>query len=188
MIITIHQPNSFPWYPLFQKIEGADKFVFLNNAQFQKNNLQNRFNFNDKWHTLSVNSGLEPIVTKKYINPERDWNKIKSNLINYSNVLNQFDDLIKDGLVETNTKIVEKICNILNIKTEILFDYPTNLTSTDRIVDICLHYKADVYLSGISGRNYLELNKFEENGIKVIFQDESKMIKKPIIEIIKNRI
>ena len=188
MIITIHQPNFFPWYPLFQKIEGADKFVFLNNAQFQKNNLQNRFNFNDKWHTLSVNSGLEPIVTKKYINPGRDWNKIKSNLIDYSNVLNQFDDLIKDGLVETNTKIVEKICNILDIKTEILFDYPTNLTSTDRIVDICLHYKADVYLSGISGRNYLELNKFEENGIKVIFQDESKMIKKPIIEIIKNRI
>ena len=65
MIITIHQPNFLPWYPLFQKIEGADKFVFLNNAQFQKNNLQNRFNFNDKWHTLSVNSGLDTIKKNK---------------------------------------------------------------------------------------------------------------------------
>jgi hypothetical protein len=187
MIITIHQPNFFPWYPLFQKIEEADKFVFLNNAQFQKNNLQNRFNFNDKWHTLSVNSGLESITTKKYINPVKDWNRIKSNLSDYLDVLSQFDDLIKDNLVETNTKIVERICGILDIKTEILLDYPTKLTSTDRIVDICLHYKADTYLSGISGRNYLELNKFEENGIKIIFQDESKMVKKSIIEIIKNK-
>ena len=87
--------------------------------------------------------------------------------------------------METNTKIVERICNILDIKTEILSDYPTNLTSTDRIVDICMYYKADTYLSGISGKNYLDLNKFEENGIKVIFQDESKMTKKPIIEILK---
>ena len=185
MIITIHQPNFLPWYPLFQKIEGADKFVFLNNAQFQKNNLQNRFNFNDKWHTLSVNSGLDTITTKKYLNPKKDWDKIKSNLKDYSNILDRFDDLIKDDLVETNTKIVERICNILDIKTEILSDYPTNLTSTDRIVDICMHYKADTYLSGISGKNYLDLNKFEENGIKVIFQDESKMTKKPIIEILK---
>ena len=187
MIITIHQPNFLPWYPLFQKIESADKFVFLNNAQFQKNNLQNRFNLNDKWYTLSVNSGLDPIVTKKYLNPIKDWNRIKSNLSDYSDLLNQFDDLIKVDLVETNTEIIKKICNILDIKTEILFDYPTNLTSTDRIVDICLNYNADTYLSGISGRNYLELNKFEENGIKVIFQDESKMVKKPILEVIKNK-
>lgn len=188
MILTIHQPNFFPWYPLFQKIQSADKFVFLNHSQFQKNYLQNRFNFEDKWYTLSVNKGLDPIITKKYVNPIKDWQSIKNKLKNYNQVLNLFDDCISENLVETNTNIISKICQILNIETQILKDYPTELNSTERLVDICLYYGADTYLSGISGKNYLDMSKFKDKNIKVIFQDESKMIKRPIIDILKNKI
>ena len=188
MIITIHQPNFFPWYPFFQKLQSADKFIFLNHSQYQKNNLQNRFSHNEKWYTMSVNSGLELINKKTYLNPKKDWDKIKYNLKNYFEILNKFDDLIDNNLVKTNTKIIERICNILNINTEILFDYPTTLNSSDRLIDLCLHFGADTYLSGISGKNYLDLNKFNENGIRVIYQNEDSMIKKSILEILKKDI
>jgi len=188
MIVTIHQPNFFPWYPLFQKIQLADRFIFLNHAQYQKNNLQNRFNFKDKWFTLSVNKGLEPIVKKKYLSPQKDWQSIKDKLPEYNKVLSLFDDLISDDLVKTNTAIISKICNILELKTEILFDYETELTSTERIVDICKYYNATTYISGISGSNYLNSEKFEQENIKLSFQDEKTMVKRPIIEILKNKI
>ena len=79
MKIAIHQPNFLPWYPFFQKIKEVDKFIILGNCQFEKNGFQNRFNLNDKWHTMSIKKGLDPINTKTYLNPLKDWNKIKLN-------------------------------------------------------------------------------------------------------------
>ena len=59
MRISIHQPNFVPWYPFFQKIKEVDVFVILKECQFEKNGYQNRFNFNNKWYTMSVKKGLE---------------------------------------------------------------------------------------------------------------------------------
>ena len=92
MKIAIHQPNFLPWYPFFQKIESVDRFVILVHCQFEKNNFQNRFNLNEKWHTMSVKKGLELINKKLYISPEKDWNKIKINLSEYDDVLSNFDN------------------------------------------------------------------------------------------------
>ena len=80
MIVTIHQPNFVPWYPYFQKIEQADVFVLLGNCQFEKNGYQNRFYLKDKWNTLSVKKGLELINKKYYIDPIKDWSKIKNSI------------------------------------------------------------------------------------------------------------
>ena len=58
MVISIHQPNFFPWYPFFQKMEMSDKFIILSNCQFEKNGFQNRFNLDSNWHTMSTFKGL----------------------------------------------------------------------------------------------------------------------------------
>jgi hypothetical protein len=188
MKLSIHQPNFFPYYPFFQKMEQADIFVILQNCQFEKNNFQNRFNKDGNWYTMSVNKGLEPIHLKKYLNPEKDWIRIKNMLPEYKSILCLFDDCVSESLSETNSKIIFKIKELLDIKTEIVFDYPTKLTSSDRLVDICLKYGANKYISGISGSKYLELDKFKINGIEIVFQDEISMVKKPVIDIIKNKL
>jgi hypothetical protein len=176
MRIAIHQPNFFPYYPFFQKMQEVDLFVILGHCQFEKNNYQNRFHFNG-WNTMSVNRGLEPIVNKEYVNYKMDWEKIST-----KNKLDRFTSCISKSLFETNTKIIKKIANELNIETLIKYDYPTQLKGTDRLVDICERYGATEYLSGVSGLNYLELDKFKN--IKVTFQDKSKMINKPILEVL----
>ena len=181
MIVSIHQPNFMPWYPFFQKIEESDIFVLLGHCQFEKNNFQNRFNLNDKWHTMSVNKGLEPIKDKRYLNPEKDWNKIKTNLKQYHSVLDKLDDCISTNFVETNVNIIRKLCSMLSIKTEIVLDYPTELKSTERLVDICKHYGATKYLSGPSGKKYLDLEQFGDK-IEVIYQGEQN--KKSVLEIL----
>ena len=87
MIVTIHQPNFVPWYPYFQKIQQADVFVLLGHCQFEKNGYQNRFYLKDKWNTLSVKKGLDPILEKYYVDPLKDWNTIKNRLFEYKNIL-----------------------------------------------------------------------------------------------------
>ena len=71
---------------------------------------------------------------------------------------------------------------MLDIKTEIVFDYPTESKSTDRLLDLCKHYDATEYLSGVGAKEYLDECVFENNGIKVIYQDN--LIKKHTLEIL----
>lgn len=44
-------------------------------------------------------------------------------------------------------------------------------TKSDLVLDMCLKLNADVYLFGALGKDYAEVDKFNERGIKVIFQD-----------------
>ena len=62
-----------------------------------------------------------------------------------------------------------KMCELLEIKTDIVVDFPTNLKSTDRLIDLCKYYGGTEYLSGSGARAYLDTDKFKN--IKVRFQD-----------------
>lgn len=171
MIVTIHQPNFFPWYPFFAKMESADVFVILRHCQFEKNNFQNRFQYNDAWMTMSTNKGLDPIVEKRYVNPKADWEKIKAKIPSKKNILSKFDDCISDSLYETNYEIIKRATEFLNIKTKIILDEPTELRSTARLVDICKKLGAKKYISGTGGKNYLDLSLFNDANIEVEFQN-----------------
>lgn len=167
MIISIHQPNFLPWYQYFKKIQSCDIFVILKYCQFEKNNYQNRFSFNNEWQTMSVNKGNDLLCEKIYTQPEYDWVKIKKRLFKYQKQLSLFDQCISKNLCDTNICIIQKICDILDIKTKIVFDYPTGLTSSERLLDICKHHKATTYLSGPSGKKYLNLDLFKNHDIQV---------------------
>ena len=187
MVVSIHQPNFIPWYPFFQKIKSSNIFVVLTHCQFEKNNFQNRFNHNDKWYTLSVNKGLEPIINKRYVNYIEDWAKIKNQLPQYSHILSEFEDCVTDNLACTNTGIICKIAQMLDIKTHIVGDSPTDLRGTDRLVQICKEYKATKYLAGSGGSKlYLEIDKFHKEGIEVEFQQSEDLIKVPILKALNN--
>ena len=98
MIVAIHQPNFFPWWPFFEKIQQADLYVCLTHCQFEKNGYQNRFDYNNKWYTMSVNKGLESIRDKVYVDPKENWDRIKNSLPEYKSVLNELDTCIGESL------------------------------------------------------------------------------------------
>lgn len=185
MTVSIHQPNFMPWYPFFDKIKKSDKFIIMVNCQFEKNGFQNRFNHLDKWYTMSTFKGMEEINKKKYVNPFYDWEKIKKGLPKYKTILENFDDCINESLFETNYNIIKKICSILDIKTDIIFDYPTKLTSTERLVDLCLKNNATRYIAGSSGINYMDIEQFRKNNIKIDFQSVNVNEKISIIDELK---
>jgi len=171
MIVTIHQPNFMPWYPFFQKIEQADIFVLLSHCQFEKNGFQNRFQLNNRWNTMSVKNKLEYINEKHYIDPKKDWERIKNSLPQYKNILTEIDPIISANLYQTNSSIIRYLIKKLNINTLVVEDYQTNLTSTARLVDICKRYDATTYLAGQGGKDYLNEELFNIENIRVIYQE-----------------
>lgn len=178
--------NFFPHLAFFKKMEMCDKFVILRHCQFEKNGYQNRFNINNKWYTMSVSKKTENISEKKYLNVGKDWKNIKNKI---EKDMSRFDidfyfpyDDSYAFLSVINMEIILKIKRTLEIKTKLLSDYPTSLTGTERLVHICQNWGADEYISGPSGKNYLDLKLFDEAGIKVTFQEPSDSV--PILEVI----
>jgi hypothetical protein len=172
MIVTCHQPNFFPWEPFFQKASDADVLVLLTNVQFARHQFQNRFQFKSKWQTMKVNKGhLSDLISQKYyINPAVDWLTIKR-AIGYE-WLPIFDECIQPNLAQTNSAIILKILEILNLHIKVKFDKPGKYYSpTEKILDICKQNSATIYLSGPSGRKYLDLSQFSEAGIEVKFSN-----------------
>lgn len=185
MIVTIHQPAFFPWWPFFLKMQSADIFVLLRHCQFEKNGFQNRFQYGGNWMTMSTEKGLDPIIQKKYINPQEDWTKIKKKV--GREILSKFDEDISTSLWETNYNIIKRVCKIMNIQTKIVLDDPTSLKSTERLVDICKNLSATKYVSGPSGQSYLDTAQFEKAGIEVVYHDVESIEKVHTIDKIEKQ-
>lgn len=173
MIVTIHQPNFVPWLPYFEKMRQCDVFVVMGHCQFEKNGFQNRFFYQDKWRTMSVVGGLISISEKQYVSPQTDWLKIKRCLPHKEKFLSSLDDCMSSSLFETNTEIIRRIAHRMRIESKIVTDAPTELTGTERLVEICKQQGATKYVSGPSGRKYLNMRLFEDAGIEVVFYDSS---------------
>ena len=187
MIVTCHQPNFVPWNPFFEKIRAADVVVLLNHVQFTRHQFQNRFKFQNKWCTMSVNHGnlKDLIIEKKYINPISDWQRIK-NQIGYS-WLSEYDELIDFNLSASNTRLIKKMLCELEIYTRIQSDSPAeSIDPTHKLVEICKKFNAKTYLSGPSGKKYLKLEMFNEAEIEVKFF-ENPPNTQSILEIIHDR-
>ena len=65
------------------------------------------------------------------------------------------------------------IAGIMGIKTEFFktSDYSFKGESTERLVEICRHFRATVYLAGEGSRDYMDVPLFKKAGISVEFQD-----------------
>jgi hypothetical protein len=118
--------------------------------------------------TMPVETGhlSDLIKNKKYVNPNKAWEKIKNKINNPK--LKEFDPLISESLAETNRDIIDLICAKLSITTPILEDVTTGeLNASRKLVDLCLTHGATTYLAGPSGRKYLDTEIFTSNGIGI---------------------
>ena len=144
MIIAIHQPNFCPWLSFFDKMNKADVFVLMINAQYEKNGWQNRCEVWGKYWTKPVKGGLSMIHEKQYA----------------------------DGgsLREINQLWILAIAKTLGIDTnKIHVDFETSKKGTDRIVEICKRFDCDQYLTNPEAMDkYLDEKKMNDNGIEVL--------------------
>lgn len=180
MTISIHQPNLCPRASFFEKIAASDLFVIMGHCKYSSSAFQNRFNVGDKMHNMVVADDGQLIVETGYKNHTRDWDKI----VTAYPSLSVFSHRVCASLYITNATIIVDVCRKLNITTPIKSDHYTHLKGTERLINLCKTFNADRYLSGISGRNYLDLGMFKREGIEVVFQDEAKIDKRPLYQII----
>lgn len=190
MILSVHQPQYIPWIGYFDKIAKSDSFVFLDQVQYKPREFQNRNKIRNPagaiWLSVPVISkgkGRQAIDNVKVDN-ELPWQRkhLESFKSCYGKAaffdehrefLNQAYAQKWESLVSLNIFIIDYILKQLAIGLPIYRESELGIhsTSTDRIIEICRRLKADTYLSGIGGKEYLDEEKFPQAGIKLIYQD-----------------
>jgi len=185
--VSIHQPYFLPWLGFFDKMRQSDLFVILDDAQFEKNSFINRnqikVNGDKKWLTIPTKGHLKDKIKDVQIDETQNWRQkhLKSLQYNYSKTAN-FDRLygkIKKIYEQKNTNLCQFNLSLMCLMAEELkVQVPMELSSSlglksehsQKLLDINKNFQADVYLSGVMGKTYLDQEIFKKAGIKIKFQ------------------
>lgn len=198
MIIAISQPTFLPYEGYFALISNVEKFIFLDNVQFDKRSWQQRnyLTINNKPKLITI-----PVLTKGKFNQ-----KINEVLIDYKNFdtekflnmiflsykrekyFEEFFHIVesifrekKKYLSDLNINLINAICKYTDINTEI--SMASELKDTNKfkkaelLKHILVNMKCDVYYSSIGAKKYLgNSDFFPQTKIKIkYFSYESKI-------------
>jgi hypothetical protein len=191
MIISIHQPNFFPWMGFFDKLNKSDKFVFLTASVRSKNDkylTRARILSHSKPRYISVPLGIKQIPINQLLMPENNHWKIKAlNIIResyrkqnyYEEVYTYIEDLFMyefEYYSDYSINIIKSIITKLNIVTDIYIDVDFNEElgcSNQRNISICKILDGDIYLSGDGAKAYNNNELYKENSIELTYQNYS---------------
>lgn len=188
MIVAIHQPHYLPWLGYLDKLDKADAFVILDTVQFVRREFQNRNRIRTAdgptWLTVPVKGDYKAPVQDIAVDNEADWGRkhLQALTLNYSRATHFKEHLpfFMDTYAKRWERLVPLCLHILSyLKEAFGISTPVHLASehkaspepTARLIDLCKALGADTYLSGAGGSNYMDLSKFEEAHLAVVFQE-----------------
>jgi len=191
MIVAINQPAYLPWLGYFHRIIASDIYVVLDHVQFEKNSFTNRNKIRTQDSSLML---TVPVQTKgKFgalqintlnIAPNSNWaRKHKASMIlNYSKApyfdryfpfFKSIYDKPPGRFCELVNEINAYLMDSLDIHADIRYSSQMNVDGqkSDLVFNLCRQLGATTYLSGSLGRDYLEVEKFEQSNILVRYHD-----------------
>lgn len=192
MVVAIHQPEHLPWLGFFNKMANADKLVILDNVQYRKRYFQNRnqilVNGVPKYVgvPVKIDKYREKTIADMeiYLDSEVPWKSkyLKTIAYNYKHYpyfqefYPFFENLLAEqilSLYELNMRIIMYFAQKLRIYTKVIraSDLSPSGEKSDLILDIAKKSGADIYLSGPSGRDYMDLDKYKRGNVAVWFND-----------------
>ena len=191
MIVSIHQPNFFPWLGYFDKLNKSDIFILLDDAQFPKTGagtMSNRVrilnNGEPHWITASVDrsaTGKRAINEVKFRNDlhwrEKIIGRIKHEYRSSAFFLEVFDFLCpliqnKEACIaQYNYTAISSICQKIGLDSSKI-RWSSNVSheglSNAMLASLTKNVGGSVYLTGTGGASdYLQESVFEDQGLQL---------------------
>jgi len=190
--VAMVQSCYIPWKGYFDLINSVDHFLFYDDAEYSKNSWRNRNRIKTangpQWLTIPVSySGrsrqrIEEVQVSDPGWRERHWKTLRQSYAKarfFDEYATGLERLYLGGAEERlsliNRTFVEHVCDLLEIETELSWtsDLEVEGASTERVVELCRAVGADVYLSGPTARDYLDVGRLDRAGVEVAWMDYS---------------
>ena len=185
MIIAAHQPNYLPWAGYFYKMARCDIFVFLDSVQYSRTSYTARCSIKQSdgrasWLSVpALKKGRYfQNVDQVIIDNQRPWQaehlKTLESCYSRTPYFKEYSWLLDlvyrqkwENLSQLNRTVIMKLADHLGLKTRFvnLSELSVHGKSTEMLVSLSRALKADEYLSGSGGENYLDQEQFQQAGI-----------------------
>lgn len=189
--VAIHQPNFVPSAGYFAKMLAADIFILLDSVHYTKNNWTNRNRIKGpngvQWLTVPVltHGRLGQKIRDVEINNQerwqhRHWQTVLScyrRAAHFSRYAERIEQLYKTPvqlLAKWNETWLTWIYDDLDATARLVRSSELagiEGEGTELIASLCTSVKATVYISGVGGKHYLDLNRMASIGVEVRYQE-----------------
>jgi hypothetical protein len=188
MRAAIHQPMYLPYPGFFHKLSLADVLVIMDDVQYDK-----RFTNRNRilvpqgpmWLTVPIvkEDKFLPngsVRINKSVNWRDDhWRKISLSYRNaafydlYAGRLEETFQREWDLLLDLDLDLLKKAMEWLGLNLPIVRESELKVggKATERLINTCKAVGADTYVSGSGGKNYIDLRLFENEGIRLVYQE-----------------
>jgi hypothetical protein len=189
MILVALQPVYLPWLGYFDQMQRSDVFVFYDDGQFDRRGWRNRNRIKSPaglpvWLTVPIrHNGVQRIMDVEVDNSQA-WARRHVNLIRNSYVKSAFlkrylpelEDLLNRRwqlIVDLDLALIDLICRWLGLRCRTVRNSTIGLRGkrSELALELCLHYRADRYLSGNAAQVYFDVPLLERHGITVEWQN-----------------
>ena len=190
-MVTFHQPNLAPGWSVLSKVLAADAVVWMDTVQYTKGGWTNRQKFPDgTWLTVPVahGSSFAPINRVRIGKPKGEWRHTAINRLREAWPSDTTERVCREILRGYPLLVGLKAAILQVLLRDLGFDGEQHWQShldeghalvavsedgaqlapiSERIACMVESLGGTVYLSGPSGRNYLDESPFAERGIRV---------------------
>lgn len=193
MRLGIMQPYFFPYLGYFSLIKHVDKFILFDTAQFIRHGWIERNRIlkpGGGWQYFAVplhRHSQKTAINAIEVNNDFDWEKkIMAQLVHYKKApyYNEIIKLLQEifeeeykDIVTLDRNALNKVCNYINIETEIEVFSEMNL-KVDEVkapdewaLNICKAIEGvNEYWNPPGGKEFFDVDKYERVGIDLKFQ------------------
>jgi len=189
--VAVLQSNYVPWKGYFDIIHDVDTFVFYDDVQFTKNDWRNRNRIKTtqgvQWLSVPVGADIGRTIREVAI-PDSSWQRKHFETLrqsygkapHFGHVEPFLEEVyVKrrwDNLSAMNQFVITTIAHDflgLSTRFEDSSRYALKGVRQERLLELLAATGATTYVSGPSGRDYMDLAEFERRGIRVAFKDYS---------------
>lgn len=197
LVVTFHQANFLPGASVMTKVLASDVVVWMDTVAFSRNSFTNRNRLPDgRWMTVPISKGsvYAPINQVRIGEGKKHWRrKLAGDLVDAwpgTVTARICREIMRDYelLVGLNAATLAILCEALGFVGEthwmshldrahsvpaVSSESPVLKPISERIAAMVASLSGTIYLSGPSGRNYLDESPFRERGIEVQYWQHS---------------
>jgi hypothetical protein len=193
MIVSIMQPTYLPWLGYFERVALSDLHIILDHVQIEHGGKtsftsRNKIRTEKDWMWLTVpikTSGQgQPLISEVNVDCSRNWREKHWRSICQQYGRAPFFRVYRDELQEFYLqdwptlmplldRLTQWLMGRLGLNTRCIRSSELNVISkkSELVLDLCKNVGATKYISGIFGRDYLDIPSFDRAGIEVVFHD-----------------
>jgi hypothetical protein len=189
LTLGVLQPGYLPWLGFFDLMRRTDVFVIYDDVQFDKHGWRNRNQIKTahgpQWLTVPVfHSGFErQAILDVAVDNLLPWARKHLRSIEQAYARAPYVDVYVPVLSEVLSERWERLIDLDLALIDVLrewLDLPANTVRcsqlgipgrrNDRLLELCRHFDATKYLTGNAARAYLDVARFEHEGVEVEWQ------------------